>query len=66
MADLALIQELQAIQTAHHVAAAAGTLVAYNQVLILSQEVDHIWNRQWSFTSVLYLVARYSGSLCIM
>ncbi|KAH7907869.1 hypothetical protein BJ138DRAFT_429297 [Hygrophoropsis aurantiaca] len=28
--------------------------------------VDHIWNRQWSFTTALYLIARYSGPLGII
>ncbi|KAH7904281.1 hypothetical protein BJ138DRAFT_1131023 [Hygrophoropsis aurantiaca] len=64
MADLAfLLQELEGIQTAHYAAAAAGALVIYDQVLTFSREVDHILNRQWSFTTALYLIARYSGGL---
>ncbi|KAH7906099.1 hypothetical protein BJ138DRAFT_672302 [Hygrophoropsis aurantiaca] len=66
MADPALIQDLQGRQIINYVAAAAGALVAYDQVLTFSQEVDHIWNRQWSFMTVLYLVARYSGSLSMI
>ncbi|KAH7905588.1 hypothetical protein BJ138DRAFT_746801 [Hygrophoropsis aurantiaca] len=66
MADSALIQELQVAQTANYVAAAAGALVVYDQVLTSLQEVDHIWNRQWSFTTALYLIARYSGDLQVI
>ncbi|KAH7908162.1 hypothetical protein BJ138DRAFT_392530 [Hygrophoropsis aurantiaca] len=35
-------------------------------VLMFSQEVDHIWNRRWSFMTALYFIARYSGSLSII
>ncbi|KAH7907907.1 hypothetical protein BJ138DRAFT_1128829 [Hygrophoropsis aurantiaca] len=63
MADSALIQELQTIQTQYYVIVAAGALVAYDQVLTFSQEVDLIWNRKWSFMTALYLIARYFGSL---
>ncbi|KAH7906076.1 hypothetical protein BJ138DRAFT_673845 [Hygrophoropsis aurantiaca] len=66
MADSALIQELQATQTANYVAAAAGALVVYDQVLMFSREINHIWNRQWNFTTALYLIARYSGSIEII
>ncbi|KAH7906075.1 hypothetical protein BJ138DRAFT_1163495 [Hygrophoropsis aurantiaca] len=67
MADPALtIQELQAMQKISYVAAAAGALVVYDQALAFSQEVDYIWNRWWSFTTALYLIARYSGSLSVI
>ncbi|KAH7905635.1 hypothetical protein BJ138DRAFT_1164355 [Hygrophoropsis aurantiaca] len=66
MADPAFIQMLQTTQTTNYLAAAGGALVAYDQVLSLSQEVDHIWNRQWSFMTALYLIARYSGTLSMI
>ncbi|KAH7903237.1 hypothetical protein BJ138DRAFT_181684 [Hygrophoropsis aurantiaca] len=67
MADSALtVPELQAAQTTNYVAVAAGALVAYDQVLTFSQEFDHIWNRQWNFTTALYLVARNFGSLSVI
>ncbi|KAH7905738.1 hypothetical protein BJ138DRAFT_727718 [Hygrophoropsis aurantiaca] len=65
MADPTIIQ-LQKIQTTNYLTAAAGTLVAYDHVLALSQEVDYIWNRKWSSTTALYLIARYSGTLTMM
>ncbi|KAH7907865.1 hypothetical protein BJ138DRAFT_1103951 [Hygrophoropsis aurantiaca] len=33
------------------------------QLLTIPTQVDYIWNRQWSFTTALYLISRYSGSL---
>ncbi|KAH7907875.1 hypothetical protein BJ138DRAFT_1128861 [Hygrophoropsis aurantiaca] len=68
MADPALIQQLQMIQVLNYVDAAAGALVVYNQVLTFSQEASrsYMGNRQWSFTTALYLIARYSGSLYII
>ncbi|KAH7904162.1 hypothetical protein BJ138DRAFT_1184202 [Hygrophoropsis aurantiaca] len=59
-------QELQATQAANYLSAAAGALVIYDQVLTFSNEVDHIWNRQWSFTTALYLIARYSGNVQVI
>ncbi|KAH7911474.1 hypothetical protein BJ138DRAFT_913493 [Hygrophoropsis aurantiaca] len=66
MADPGLIQELQAAQTTNYIAAAAGALVAYDQVLTFAQEIEHIWDRQWNFITALYLIARYSGTLSII
>ncbi|KAH7908084.1 hypothetical protein BJ138DRAFT_1158503 [Hygrophoropsis aurantiaca] len=66
MADPAFIQELQMVQTMNYLTAAGGALVAYDQVITFSQEVDHIWNRKWSFVTALYLIARYSGSLSLV
>ncbi|KAH7904006.1 hypothetical protein BJ138DRAFT_44995 [Hygrophoropsis aurantiaca] len=67
MSDPALIiQELQQTQTTNYITAAAGALVVYDQALTFSQEVNHIWSRQWSLMTALYLIARYSGSLTII
>ncbi|KAH7905634.1 hypothetical protein BJ138DRAFT_1183541 [Hygrophoropsis aurantiaca] len=66
MADPAVIQVLQTIQTTNYITAAGAALVVYDQVLTLSQEVDLIWNRNWSFMTVLYLIARYSGNLSMV
>ncbi|KAH7905585.1 hypothetical protein BJ138DRAFT_746422 [Hygrophoropsis aurantiaca] len=66
MADPEAIQLLQAIQTTYYFAAAGGALVAYDQVLTFSQEIDLVWNRNWSFMTILYLIARYSGSLSMV
>ncbi|KAH7906147.1 hypothetical protein BJ138DRAFT_1163304 [Hygrophoropsis aurantiaca] len=67
MADSAvLIQQLQTEQTMNYIIAAAGALVAYDQVLTFSREVNLVWNRQWSFMTALYLIARYSGDLLVI
>ncbi|KAH7907647.1 hypothetical protein BJ138DRAFT_1159642 [Hygrophoropsis aurantiaca] len=66
MADSALIQRLQMEQTAAYLAAAGAALVAYDQVLTFSQEVNLVWNRQWSFMTALYIIARYIGSLFVI
>ncbi|KAH7903663.1 hypothetical protein BJ138DRAFT_1167787 [Hygrophoropsis aurantiaca] len=67
MADLqALIYELQMQQVVNYLAAAGGALVLYDQVLTFSQEVDLIWNRQWSYMTALYFIARYSGDLLVI
>ncbi|KAH7907237.1 hypothetical protein BJ138DRAFT_523275 [Hygrophoropsis aurantiaca] len=66
MAGLALIQQLQIQQTTNYLVAAEGALVVYDQVLTFPQEVNLVWNRQWSFTIALYLIARYIGSLYVI
>ncbi|KAH7907232.1 hypothetical protein BJ138DRAFT_1129315 [Hygrophoropsis aurantiaca] len=64
MADPVLILQMQ--QTMNYVTAAAATFVLYDQILTSSQEVDLVWNRQWSFMTALYLIARYFGSLYVI
>ncbi|KAH7904246.1 hypothetical protein BJ138DRAFT_945806 [Hygrophoropsis aurantiaca] len=66
MGDSAIIQVLQTEQITHYLTAAGGALVAYDQVQTFAQEVDHIWNQNWSFTTALYLIARYAGSLSVI
>ncbi|KAH7906689.1 hypothetical protein BJ138DRAFT_1162027 [Hygrophoropsis aurantiaca] len=66
MADPALIQTLWEVQTENYVAAAACALVIYDQVLMFSREIDHIWNREWNSMTALYVVARYSGDLQVI
>ncbi|KAH7908164.1 hypothetical protein BJ138DRAFT_1103739 [Hygrophoropsis aurantiaca] len=66
MGDAALVQGLQMIQTTYYVNVVMGALVAYDQVYLA--QVDLIWNetsknRKWSFMTVLYVIARYCGSL---
>ncbi|KAH7907649.1 hypothetical protein BJ138DRAFT_459507 [Hygrophoropsis aurantiaca] len=66
MADPAFIKQLRMDQTTIYLTAAAGALVAYDQVLTFSQEVNLVWNRQWGFTTALYLIARCLGSLFVI
>ncbi|KAH7902944.1 hypothetical protein BJ138DRAFT_1184627 [Hygrophoropsis aurantiaca] len=35
-------------------------------LLMILTQVDLVWNRNWSFTTVLYFIARYSGCLNMM
>ncbi|KAH7907821.1 hypothetical protein BJ138DRAFT_1210340 [Hygrophoropsis aurantiaca] len=35
-------------------------------LIILSLQVNLVWNRQWSFMTALYLIARYFGSLYVI
>ncbi|KAH7913305.1 hypothetical protein BJ138DRAFT_647534 [Hygrophoropsis aurantiaca] len=66
MAESVFIQQLQMEQTLNYLAASGAALVVYDQVLTFSREVDLVWNRQWSFMTALYLIARYPGSLCVI
>ena len=36
-----------------------GRLKFYDWLLILPQEVEHIWNASWNWTKALYLLTRY-------
>ncbi|KAH7908163.1 hypothetical protein BJ138DRAFT_1103737 [Hygrophoropsis aurantiaca] len=72
MADSASIQELQTTQTACYLTVSEGGVAEYDPIgfwllkTMLPDSVDLIWNRQWSFITALYLIARYSGSLSLM
>ncbi|KAH7920507.1 hypothetical protein BV22DRAFT_1039779 [Leucogyrophana mollusca] len=61
-----LIHELFVIRSADYLSMALATAVAYDQLLNFSQEVDLIWNRRWSIVTLLYLLARYCGSLSVI
>ncbi|KAH7907645.1 hypothetical protein BJ138DRAFT_1182293 [Hygrophoropsis aurantiaca] len=60
------IQQLQVTQSTNYWAAAATAAVLYDQVLMFGQEIDFIWNRQWSLMTILYFIARYCGSLSMV
>ncbi|KAH7926114.1 hypothetical protein BV22DRAFT_386168 [Leucogyrophana mollusca] len=67
MSDLdSLIHALYQTQSLVYLTVATGAAVVYDQVLNLSQEVDYIWNRRWSPTTALYLLARYAGSVSVV
>ncbi|KAH7907908.1 hypothetical protein BJ138DRAFT_1158899 [Hygrophoropsis aurantiaca] len=59
-----LVQILLTSQTTYYLTTAAAAAVAYDHVLTFKDEIDLIWNRRWSLVTALYVVARYSGSLC--
>ncbi|KAH7922270.1 hypothetical protein BV22DRAFT_669832 [Leucogyrophana mollusca] len=59
------IQILYTTQFINYLTMASAAVVMYDHLLNFSEELDLIWNRQWSLTTVLYLVARYSGSVSV-
>ena len=40
-------------------------LLAYDSLLMLSEEVTYIWNKKWKLGTVLYLLTRYPSLLYI-
>ncbi|KAH7907624.1 hypothetical protein BJ138DRAFT_1159704 [Hygrophoropsis aurantiaca] len=59
------IQQLQVTEFSNYWTLATAAAVLYDQALNFGQEIDFIWNRKWSVTTILYFIARYSGSLSI-
>jgi len=43
-----------------------ATIVIYDYLLTLSQEVKFIWFSRWSYTKVLFLVIRYMSFVCVL
>ncbi|KAF8553838.1 hypothetical protein OG21DRAFT_1485100 [Imleria badia] len=37
------------------------TLVTYDYVLSFSKEVDYVWNRTWTWVSMMFVLVRYIG-----
>ncbi|KAF8840843.1 hypothetical protein BDN67DRAFT_968027 [Paxillus ammoniavirescens] len=37
-------------------------VMLYDHFLTLDQEVEHIWNKPWTSSSILYIILRYPGS----
>lgn len=43
------------------ISVALFTVMSYEYLLLLDQEIKYVWNRPWSLMSCLYLVVRYLG-----
>ncbi|KAN0094509.1 hypothetical protein V8E55_002796, partial [Tylopilus felleus] len=59
--------ELQSIATGivdnNYVTLVILTAVGYDYILTLWDEIEYIWNKPWSWVSVLFVLVRYFG-LC--
>ncbi|KAG7089134.1 hypothetical protein E1B28_010842 [Marasmius oreades] len=47
-------------QIIKHIDVLNATLLVYDILLNLSLEIEHIWRRQWSYLTVLYILQRYT------
>ncbi|KAH7908948.1 hypothetical protein BJ138DRAFT_299725 [Hygrophoropsis aurantiaca] len=63
MADL--IQQLDQIRYQNYLQMATGAALIYSYALNFAREVDLLWTRCWSMTTVLYFLALYSGSFTV-
>ncbi|KAH6904956.1 hypothetical protein BKA70DRAFT_1153467, partial [Coprinopsis sp. MPI-PUGE-AT-0042] len=45
---------------------AGSTIVFYDHLTTLDQEIELIWLREWSFTSFLFFLTRYVGGACFV
>ncbi|KIJ35519.1 hypothetical protein M422DRAFT_782533 [Sphaerobolus stellatus SS14] len=59
------IGPLAQLRVANYATVAAFTVLIYDIVLSLSKEVEYIWRTEWSIIKVLYIIARYVGTIVI-
>lgn len=43
-----------------------ATLVLYDYVIVLDEEVEYIWNKPKSIVTLIYLVLRYVGTIAVL
>ncbi|KAH6904980.1 hypothetical protein BKA70DRAFT_1431557 [Coprinopsis sp. MPI-PUGE-AT-0042] len=46
--------------------AAGSSVVLWDHVTTFDQEIEFIWLRKWTFTTLLYIVTRYAGNVAFM
>ncbi|KLO06538.1 hypothetical protein SCHPADRAFT_946010 [Schizopora paradoxa] len=49
-----------------YTAVAMITLLAYDTIISISDEINNIWEQHWSLGKALYLLARYSSFIDIV
>ncbi|KAI0812520.1 hypothetical protein BC629DRAFT_1589276 [Irpex lacteus] len=54
------IEAVQLQQAMNYVQVISVALLVYDWLLVLSDEVNHVWASHWTFVKVLYLWTRYS------
>ncbi|KAF8874178.1 hypothetical protein BD779DRAFT_261760 [Infundibulicybe gibba] len=54
-----LLQDLADAQVTNYLVAAAATLVVFDHILTIQQEITLIWRNPWNVTSLLYIWNRY-------
>ncbi|KIJ64963.1 hypothetical protein HYDPIDRAFT_28304 [Hydnomerulius pinastri MD-312] len=50
-----------ALQLNNYMSVGAATAIAYDYVLTLPEEIEHIWMRRWTLMTLLFFVVRYVG-----
>ncbi|KAI9567800.1 hypothetical protein HD554DRAFT_2172869 [Boletus coccyginus] len=55
----------QAVQTSitqnNSMALATLTAAGYDYILTFSDEIEYVWNKPWSWVSMLFIIIRYFG-----
>ncbi|KDR83293.1 hypothetical protein GALMADRAFT_134772 [Galerina marginata CBS 339.88] len=54
-----LFESVEAVQITRYCQLAAGSLVIFDNLITLDEEVNFIWQRRWSFGKCLFLTNRY-------
>ncbi|KAF8843232.1 hypothetical protein BDN67DRAFT_964600 [Paxillus ammoniavirescens] len=64
MADLVAeyISAVHLVQLTRFCQMAPYVVMLYDHFLTFDQEIEHIWNKPWTLTSILYITLRYPGS----
>ncbi|KAF8874184.1 hypothetical protein BD779DRAFT_1567453 [Infundibulicybe gibba] len=55
----ALLQELTDARATNYLIVVAASLVVFDHIITIQQEVDLIWRNPWNLTSFLYIWNRY-------
>ncbi|KAI9566849.1 hypothetical protein HD554DRAFT_2315251 [Boletus coccyginus] len=57
----ALQSELTALQQNNYVTLAILIAVGYDYVLTISDEIEYLWTKSWTWVSTLFVLVRYCG-----
>lgn len=59
MSELDVFQMLKLLQMKEYVDTAAGTLLIWDYILNIRDEIQLIWRSRWSWIKLLYIITRY-------
>ncbi|KIJ39439.1 hypothetical protein M422DRAFT_257758 [Sphaerobolus stellatus SS14] len=59
------IVPLTQLRAINYATAAVFTILVYDVLFTLSREIEYIWRTLWSIAKILYIIARYGGTIIV-
>ncbi|KAJ6558562.1 hypothetical protein DFH09DRAFT_534632 [Mycena vulgaris] len=60
------IHLLESFQSTRLAAVGSATILLYDHLITIDQEIDLVWRRDWSFLKCVFIFHRYLGFVCVI
>ncbi|KAJ6543885.1 hypothetical protein B0H19DRAFT_289572 [Mycena capillaripes] len=64
--DPRVIHLLQSFQSTRLAAVGSATVLLYDHLITIDQEIDLVWRKDWSFLKGVFIFHRYLGLTCVL